>query len=71
MDQNEDYIGKRVNMFLESSPRAVRVEIIKIDPETRRGTKFRAVYRRNSLGKIGFIQEGDQWVINDIHICRN
>ena len=71
MEQYDDFIGKRINMFLDSHPRPIRVEIIKINPETRRGTKFQAVYRRDALGKIGFIQEGDQWVISDLDICRN
>lgn len=71
MEQYEDFIGKRINMWLDSYPRPVRVEIIRIDPETRRGAKFRAVYRRDALGKIGFFQEGNQWVITDIPICRN
>ena len=48
MEQYDDFIGKRLNMFLDSHPRPLRVEIIKINPETRRGTKFRAVYRRDA-----------------------
>lgn len=71
MEQNEDFIGKRISMFLAAFRRPIRVEIIRIDPQIRRGTKFRAIYRRNSLGKIGFIQEGDQLVISDLQICRN
>lgn len=69
--EEEDFIGKRVSMWMGSDPRPVRVEVIRIDHETRRAIKFRAVYRRDGLGKIGFMQEGDQWVIGDIHICRN
>jgi len=66
-----DYIGKKVWMHLASARRPIKVEVIEIDCIERRATKFRAVYRRDSLGKIGFLKEKDQWVIGDHQICRN
>lgn len=44
---------------------------MEVDPEDGRATKFRAYRRREALGKLGFILEGDQWVIQDWQITRN
>lgn len=66
-----DYVGKKINLWLASTRRPVVVIITEVDPKEKRATKFRAYRRSDSLGKLGFIKEGDQWIIQEWQICRN
>lgn len=65
-----DYIGRKINLFLASTRRPIVCKVAEIGPDGR-ATKFKAYRRRDALGKLGFIQEGDQWIIQDWQICRN
>lgn len=65
-----DWIGKKVALCLSSSKRPYIVKVMEVGPDGR-ATKFKATRRQESLGKRGFIKEGDQWVIQDWQICRN
>lgn len=66
----KDWVGKKINLLLASSRRPIICKIMEVSPGGR-ATKFKAYRRREALGKLGFIQEGDQWVIQDWQVCRN
>lgn len=75
MEQKEepsynDWIGRRVTLWLSSSKRPYTVRVMEVGPGGR-ATKFKATRRQESLGKRGFVKEGDQWVIMDWQVCRN
>jgi len=69
--QYNDWVGRKVTLWLSSNKkRPYTVRVMEVGPD-RRATKFRATRRQESLGKRGFIKEGDQWVIQDWQVCGN
>jgi len=71
MERPLDYIGKRVNIWTADDSTYVEAEIIEINPETGMGSKFRAINGSEDLGKLGYIKEGEDWVIGEYFFCMN
>lgn len=75
MEQKEkpkynDWVGRRIRLWLDSGKHYYIVKVMEVGPDGR-ATKFRATRRQESLGKKGFVKEGDQWVILEWQVCRN
>lgn len=75
MDEKEkpihnDWVGRKITLWLASNRRPYIVRVMEVGPDGK-ATKFRATRRQESLGKRGFIKEGDEWVIQDWQVCRN
>lgn len=65
-----DWIGRKVTLWI--TPRkSVIVIVMEVDSVDGHATKFRAYRRSEKLDKLGFILEGDKWVIGEHQICKN
>lgn len=64
-------IGEKINLRIGSPSKCVRVEVVAVNRETGMPSKLKAVRGNESLGKIGFIQEGSGWFHCEYQICRN
>ena len=65
------YVGEKINLVVGKPKKIVAVKIMEINPETGMPSKMKAVRRSDRLGKLGFIQEGDQWVKGEYQISLN
>jgi len=65
------YVGEKINLVVGRPKKVVAVKILELNPETGMPSKMKAVRRSERLGKIGFIQEGDDWVKGEYQVCRN
>lgn len=65
-----DWVGRKVTLWLASNRRPYIVRVMEVGTNGK-ATKFKATRRQESLGKRGFIKEGDEWVIVEHQVCRN
>lgn len=61
--------GEKINLVV--GKKAIAVRVVEINRETGMPSKMKAVRRSEKLGKLGFIQEGDDWVKTEYQISRN
>lgn len=64
-------IGEKITLCVGKPTKKVRVIVLKLNKETGMPSKLKAVRKSESLGKLGFVLEGDEWVHSECHICRN
>lgn len=69
-EKYDDWVGRKIHLWLASSRRPIICIVTEVNEE-KRGIKFRAYRRRPALANLGFIQEGDQWIIQEWAVCRN
>jgi hypothetical protein len=64
-------IGEKVTLVVGRPRKNISVRIVALNTQTGMPSKMRAVRRSEKLGKLGFFQEGEDWVKEEYNISPN
>jgi hypothetical protein len=64
-------IGEEITLCIGNPEQKVPVVILQLNKETGMPAKLKAIRKSESLGKLGFILEGDDWIHSEYQISRN
>lgn len=64
-------VGEQIILCIGEPEKKIKVIILELNRETGMPAKLKAVRKRESLGKLGFVLEGEDWVHSEYQISRN